>query len=696
MPTIEGPDGPIAYTRDEWGTPRFEVKDQVGAAHARGYFHALDRLVQIRLTLAAGRGQMMAILGEQPLGRLVDRSARLLGLAEGLDAEVEALSDETAEFVQAYCNGFNQGMADRGRPFVSWLIGVDNTPYTPQDVVLVYRTACWFGLSSLTMAARVATAQWMSDGASPELMDLLLGPEGAAGLDHDLVRDLPWPEPYALRGVGAPRGSNAFAVSAARSKTGGALLMSEFHMEVCRLPPVMHISHAQLPDDYVQGASVPGLPLVSAGRTRRVGWGFTFGHADQIDITVQQCRDGERRVGEAWLPLRKRVDTVKVRGGAEEQWPFWSFTGGTLLSDPSGPEKKVYGLGWRGLGQTHEDLNTHLPLLAADSVDTLVELMRQTKAVSVAGTFVDRSGRIGWAQSGRVPERRAGWGPRPGWDRGDDPDVECPTEVDPPGGYVASANERTNGWTSFPEARYRHERLCELLGTDDPVGPEDLLRFSYDEQDPCAARLLPVWRGHLPDNPDGKLLADWDGSGGNRRAHGLFHALHHELVTHLVAGHLGEAVAQAMFDDQNLIVQLQDRLDDALALETDHLDEAGLARAISDCWLKAVARADEDRMAGPVDAPFKNILTQGKLPKFFGFSTAVHALPGGPTSLFASRRNVFLGEKLVSGPAFHILIDMAQDGLRYNIAGGASERRMGPGYAAGIDAWLTGDLKRLV
>ena len=46
-------------------------------------------------------------------------------------------------------------------------------------------------------------------------------------------------------------------------------------------------------------------------------------------------------------------------------------------------------------------------------------------------------------------------------------------------------------------------------------------------------------------------------------------------------------------------------------------------------------------------------------------------------------------------PAFHVLFDMSNDQVFYNLPGGASESRFGPGYGKGIDGWLHGKVAPL-
>lgn len=697
--TIPSPFGVIRYKRDAWGYPQFHVRNHRQGDWARGWFHAVDRQLQIELSRHAAEGRLMEVLGDEPFTRTIDRGVRTLGLARGLDEQVEKLDAATRELCDAYCDGFAAGAASVGRPLVWRLLGIEQRPWTPRDILLVYRLITWFGLNSLTQTGRVGVAQLIADGADEAGLRKILGP-GGEGLDLAGCAGLTLGEAFRQGGIPVQRGSNAFAVSAGRSASGSPLLMSEFHMEVARFPPVAHISMTQLDDGrYLQGVSIPGLPLVSAGRTESLAWGYTFGHADNVDITVQRCRAGERLVGDTWVPLASHEETVGIRGGKAETWTVWKFGHGVVLGDPTGSqERPIVGMEWRGMEDVANALvHSALPILEHGSVERAIEAHRHLTNCSLAGVFADRE-HIGWIQTGRVALHRAGWGPRPGWDLGDDPDIpeaDRPMKLDPPEGFVASANEACPGWTSFAEPRYRHERLRELLGGTDLLTADDLLRISYDEYDGCAARLMAVWGELLP--AEAAPMAEWAASqspklSASGRGHmARFHALHTELSARYIASSVGMELHSRASDTLFDFV-LQDSIDDVLALEhPEHLDREGLARLLADAWPVAAA-APTDRVAGPVRARFANLVTQGKLPAWVGMSSPPVDLPGGPTSLLASRRSVFGGHDVITGPAFHILVDMAEPGLRYNICGGASERRFGPGYGAGLDAYLTGEL----
>src|SRR5512140_1039843 len=148
MPTIPGPRGPISFERDALGYPRIRARDIDDGAFARGYFHALDRCVQVQLTLVAARGQLLSVLGDQPLARRVDRAVRAFDFTRDLAAQEAKLTPRTRAFLQAYCDGVNAGTEARGWPIVLRVLGVKREPFTIASIMLAYRLVAFFGLTS--------------------------------------------------------------------------------------------------------------------------------------------------------------------------------------------------------------------------------------------------------------------------------------------------------------------------------------------------------------------------------------------------------------------------------------------------------------------------------------------------------------------------------------------------------------------
>src|SRR5207248_7591919 len=127
---------------------------------------------------------------------------------------------------------------------------------------------------------------------------------GGVQLAHSVLHDLPAPLPALPRAAA----SNNWVVAPRRSARGDALLANDPHLEINRLPPLVYEAQIWIDDDqWIHGASVPGIPSIVFGRNAHLAWGITYGTADACDYFVERCdgRGNYLRAG-AWTPLWAR------------------------------------------------------------------------------------------------------------------------------------------------------------------------------------------------------------------------------------------------------------------------------------------------------------------------------------------------------------------------------------------------------
>jgi penicillin amidase len=691
MQELKGPRGPIQMRRDRWGTPTLWVHDEEDAAWATGWMHATDRFIQAQLAIVVGQGRLMEVVGDQTFARRIDRATRQLRFTEGLDEAVERLSPAMRAWMEAYCAGFEAAAAARGGSWTLRAVGWRPPTWTPAVVLLLHRVLSWFGLTSTSQIAKAALGELLCAGVDPRALQALLGPD-AAGVDPAVVAGLRWPGDDAVVGFSGPGGSNAFAISGRRTRSGGAIVLAEFHMEVARIPPVLYPVDLRYADGrYLLGMTIPGDPHVLAGRNRDVAWAYTFGHGDNIDLTVEDCVAGGVRVGARTEPVTRREVRVRRRGKGPETWLMHDLPDHRALLSAPAPGGPALALAWRGLGRPEVDHEVLFGARTARTVDELVALHRRVRTLATNAVFGDRSGRIASMVTGVVAAHRAGVGPRRRPDPDPDlPEVARPVRVDPPEGFVASANEASPGWTAFPEPPYRRQRLDELLAAEGTWDLDRASRVTYDEVDRGAERWLRAWSSVLPESPELQALAAavvGADAGPRRRACLRAHVIHQEASRAVLSALVGAPRADALIEGLGLLLVLQHGLDDVLCGEhPDVLSRDELRAALRE----AVPRAAAGEGPTVDQAPFRNLLVDVDVATLVGMHTRPVRFPGTPTSLFQARRVPAFGQELVGGPAFHLLMDMGADGGQYNTAGGASERRFGPGYGQGLDAWSEG------
>jgi acyl-homoserine lactone acylase PvdQ len=498
-------------------------------------------------------------------------------------------------------------------------------------------------------------------------------------------------------------GSNAFAVAAERSESGGALLMGEFHMEVGKFPPLLYAADLRFEDaSYLCGITIPGCPWFAAGRTEHVGWSYTFAHADNVNFISEHVRAGQYLRDGKYHPLLRREEHVTIKGKPNETWAFHENEQGTVLGDVSG-EADLPCVRVTGLEQAFRAFSAAMRIPDCRTVEDLLEVQREIKSVSLEAILVDSGGGIASIVTGvidRRPEEYSGAYPRVGATLplalpGAVPEAERPISVRPPQGVLVSANQGGQGphrarWCTFPEAPYRFERISELLAQRERHEPLSLLRISYDTLDGSARRLLPVWAQLLPQHPLASALAAWAPEQADRTLVSLFAKLYEEACFLLLEQDLERPLVRRL-REWSALAFYQDQLDRVLALECPQLlAEAELKELLGRAF--AVALSEHATHEVPVRTRFSHLVTRGKSPAFLGFDSAEVTLPGSPVAPFQCRISPISGERLVYAPAFHLLMDMSKRGAWYNMPGGASESRFGPGYGKGLGEWLEGTL----
>ena len=716
---IRAPCGNIRYIRDPWGYPRVRVNDLDEGAFARGYLHALDRFVQVQLSLLLAQGRGMEFFGPEPLFRLIDRAMRALNVMGDLHRQTAKLTPKAARMLQAYCDGFNAASKRRRLPRILKSLGIVPVDLTPELVVLLYRFTAFFGLTSNHQLAEGTVLQLAGKGAPKELFQIILGNyadnfEPSKFLNLSLEPD----ELFFFFPLGG--GSNAIAVSPELSASGSPLLLSEFHLEVGKLPPAFYAIATEFPDgNYYYGFGIPGLPWLSSGRTKNIAWTYTFAHGDNIDIMVEHCRNEHYLTSDGrYYPARRRVERVSVRGQKEPViWTFYDSPFGTILGDAS-KEGLYPTVRWSGLRDSYSDINAVREMMEAETAEEFAELQRGVKTLSLAAICADKLGNISYIHTGLIDEKPEGYsGAYPLFGPELPPEVRTPSPrseesrlyfKNPPEGFIISANEwrstpTGSDWITLSEPDYRYrflsERLRQIKGEGKKLSPRDLIKITYSAQDLCARELLAVWGKFLPEEQDrAKRLIHWsqnqpDSPTRESRANlQLFYALYRRVVIKLLERHIDKRWAINFVEQFGLLLLFQYHIDRVLRLERPELlSEGELRGLVSTAWPEALEDVDvRGYPEFPIEVEFKHFIL-GEL--FSSFVERRVKTPGSPNSPFQTRSFVFFDMKMWAGPLFHFGADLSEDGFYYNVCGGAREWPLSEQLSAPLDDWLSGDSK---
>ena len=517
LPTLDGELGvagladDVAVERDSLGVAWIRATTRDDAAFALGFVHAQERFFQMDLLRRAAAGELAELLGADLLS--ADRVLRPHRFRARAQTALATLSPRHRALLDAYVTGANTGLgALSARPWEYGVLRQAPRAWAPEDPLLV--------AYAMTLdLQRGQTENELEEDAEarllPNALDRFLDPLGDAW-DAPLVGDAFTPPGVppadSLRGwtpTEAPtldaaperepvKGSNNWAVSGARTRSGGAMVANDMHLGL-RLPNIWYRAALSFTDETgertVAGVTLPGTPLLIVGSTGRVAWGFTNSYGDWTDLVrlIPDGRPGWVRTDTGAVRLDTLRETLRVAGGDAETLDVVESPWGPVMFDADGQDVAVQ---W----------TAHLPGAVSLDLFDLERAATLDEAAAVANrsgipaqniVIADADGRVGWTIAGRVPDRRGRTGrrsvastdPDALWRGWRDP-AATPRVLDPADGLLWTANARVvggddlaalgiAGWAHGARARQIRDAL---RAHDGPFTERDLFAIQLDDR----------------------------------------------------------------------------------------------------------------------------------------------------------------------------------------------------------------------
>ena len=568
---LPGLSAPVTVERDAHGVPHIEAATQDDLFLAQGYVTAQDRLWQMDTFRRNANGDLAEILGPSLVQH--DKTQRTLQfrrtaqrLYANLDAADRARMDEYARGVNLYIAQHANALPAEFR-----LLTYQPEPWTGVDSLSIVMMMCemldthlYGKLGREQVAAALnnpklesdlyPVGSWRDHPPTGELIDWSqphpppAGTKGdddddrtqasAANPEHDSLASLEAGQiPSALRAflrlpdcAGCAPGSNNWVVAGSHTATGKPLLSNDMHLPITE-PNIWFMADLRAPGYHAAGVTLPGMPMVVEGHNEHVAWGFTALYADVQDLYVEKL-DGKGNYQShdgSWKPLEVDHEIIHVRAGKDVAVDVQLTAHGPLLTPLFTKEKRPIALKWSIYDET---LNS-IPLYAmnvAPGWEQFSAALRLWPYPTQNLVYSDDQGHIAYHAIGKVPLRPGGLMGVPIRDtahewKGYIPFDDMPNVLDPPSGFVATANSRvTTDKSPYPLSLewidpYRVERIYKSLQGRDKLTPQDMLAVQtdvYSEVDQELAHRFAYAVDHTPgvDNRLRKaadLMRSWDG-----------------------------------------------------------------------------------------------------------------------------------------------------------------------------------------
>ena len=645
---------------DTNGVVGFIAADAGGAFFALGYVHGKHRPLQTLIVHTAARGELAQRLAPRAQLAGIDMLVHRLDLVRIGEREAQRLDPETAARLDRYCAGVAQGLADHGQPFELRALHARLALPTRASMCSALGLSAYLGLAQGQERMERAIVEALAEGASAALLEEMFAPH-LQGWSPDLLRALPRTARPGFASAGmVGGGSNAWAVTGARSASGHALLCGDPHLQIDVLPALFLEVRARVGDNYWLGASIPGLPGLALGRTRHVAWAGTFAVADNSDFSIESEQGTLREV------------TMRRRFRSPLHLRFTDGPRGTF-------ENEQLAVRWAGKENIAECLAAYVRLPFASSAAEADTLLQQAHTLSLHYVVSDRGGDVRYRQVGRIPQRegsglypreKAEWGPM----------CTMPAEgaVD---GIVVSANEARRSpdgrvLATLAQPEYRLQRIRDQLLARHDHTVQSMQALQCDLHSLQQATLLPFLTPHLPE-PWRERLHGWRGGYDEPQAHTFEHI--YAAARRALAHELGGAWFERMLTHSELPIWWCAAIDRVLAQP--------MSAARASRFVKALAAPLEPAAV----LHFKHLVLGG-LP---GVGRGPFQLRGCRATVWQGYRVEVDGNAAVIAPAYRFVTDMGDDAAYTALPGGREGSVFSRDYASGIGDYLAGRYKRI-
>ncbi|MDD5463393.1 MAG: penicillin acylase family protein [Methylococcales bacterium] len=504
---LPGLKNPVSVHADSFGIPSIKATDRKDAYQVLGFLHARDRLFQMELMRRKSAGRLAEIFGSVAVN--LDMNQRDYQFEQTARNIVAALPTDQKQVLKAYVEGVNAFISQaKILPPEFIMLKFSPEPWRMEDSILV-ALGLFQTLNGQEQDERMVTV--MEKALPKELVEFLTPDTDAyatillGGPDsHRPAQPVPVSAFAALDAQSAQlakgsvdvdssiAGSNNWVVAGNKTFDGRAIVANDMHLGL-NAPNIWYRAELHYTGQYLNGVTLPGLPLLIVGGNNNVAWGFTNITADLLDLITLDINPNnpqEYLTPQGWRSFTKNTAIIKIKDGADIAIELRSTIWGPVSSKPLLGHPVA--IKWIALETEAVDLG----LLDMDKVTSVKEAMRvinQAGAPQQNVVFADRAGHIGWTYMGRFPKRKVSNGlvsrswadASMAWD-GFIPPEQLPRVVDPPDGFIVTANNRTLG-RDYPYViannwalGYRAYRITELLREANNITEQDMLHMQLD------------------------------------------------------------------------------------------------------------------------------------------------------------------------------------------------------------------------
>ncbi|GMU91571.1 MAG: 7-beta-(4-carbaxybutanamido)cephalosporanic acid acylase [Candidatus Hydrogenedentota bacterium] len=451
----------VTIYRDTWGVPHIYASTDAAAAYGLGYAQAEDRLADLFANVRVATGTAAEAFGREHVR--TDQAMQIVRNAEFCEQHFESASPELKAIAESFVAGVKAYMAEHPEKTPEWAI--DLQPWHCAAI------------------GRAMIMRWPLGTIDGELRN--------------------------RERRQAPGASNQWSVAPSRSATGGAILLTDPHLEWEGLA-VFYEARVRGEKLHMNGFFLVGSPLLAFGHTDYVGWAPTTGGPDtsdvfEVKIDLSNMLQPKYEIDGQWKIATPRMITVKVKDGDPVTQPTADTELGPVFDIDT--DKGVAYIGASPYFDEFGLFEQTYQMLLAKNTDEFYQALGMNAMMEQNIMFADVEGNIQYVRTGRTPVRAGGYdwkAPVPAsaatiWTE-IHPIGDLVQIKNPPQGYMQNCNISPQNMmkdspltpekylpyiynVSWDFNNPRSKRILQLLDADDSVSKEDAMAYAMDVYD---------------------------------------------------------------------------------------------------------------------------------------------------------------------------------------------------------------------
>jgi penicillin amidase len=532
---------------DERLVPHIHASNEHDLYFLQGYIHAYFRLWQMDMQTRAAGGRVSEVVGTKALD--FDRKQRRKGMVYAAENALKAIAADPRSkgAMEAYTDGINAYIAKlsyKHYPLEYKLMGFHPEKWSLLRSALLMK----YMADDLTGKTDDIAFTYLRDVMPKEEFNRLFPekiPSSASVIPGGTHFDTP-----SLRIPVAPpdslafprfkttdfgdlpeegKGSNNWALSGSRTASGAPILCNDPHLGLY-LPSIWFEMQLQAPGVNVYGASLPGAPGVVIGFNDSIAWGCTNNYRDVKDFYLIKPVEGNKN--NYWfagkqLPFKKRIERIGIKGKRDLIDTVYYTIHGPVMYDEHFHDKagmnKPLAVSWMA-HRPSNDLLAIYQLNRARNYESFVKAIHYFFCPAQNMLYADRAGNIALWGQGQFINKWPGQG-RFVMNGADSstlwkeliPMRENPHAINPPQGYLASANQNVTDasypyWYDGDFVELRAWRINEVLAKTQKATIQDMFALQNDNHSFLAEKVVPVMLKYTRNISDGPIqkLRQWD------------------------------------------------------------------------------------------------------------------------------------------------------------------------------------------